>query len=491
MDQPRISLRADYVIGYRGDGHVLFSPGEVVFKGGVIEFAGRRFPGRVDRSIDYGRAMIGPGFVDLDALGDIDSTVLTFDGGSEAEVGQIVTEDYLRSGLSDAYTLEENIAKYRHAFAGLIANGITSAMPITGMSYREWAESYEEMAGVAEIAGRYGLRCWLGPCYRTGLTYQRRDASLARHYDEPRGLEGLEQAIRFARDFHGAHGGLVSAALLPDRIETCTERLLERTAAAARELGAPVRLHCCQSVYDFETVLAASGTTPYGLLERVGLMGPRSILPHGIYVSGHPKVSLGGQEDVERLRSSGATVLHCPVVFARDGEGLDSFARYLRLGINVALGTDTHPPDLIDNMRLGLTAARLLEGRREAGSVADLYSAATLGGAKALGRSDIGRLAAGARADITVFDLSARHIGPIVDPVRTMVLAGSEQDFIASFIDGRPVMEAGKLIGIDEAELIALADRLNAKLTAAYPARAPGRPPVEQLFRPTFPMARE
>lgn len=487
----RTRLKAHWAIGFDGRSHVLIPGAEVVFSGDTIEYVGKSFPGTADRTLDFGEAVIGPGFIDLDAMGDVDSTVLTFDNGTETELGRVWTEDYLRQGPREAYSFEDGVAKYRFSLASLIRNGITTAVPITGMTYRAWAESYAEMAAVAGIAGELGLRTYLGPCYMSGVTYQRADGTLDRHFDEARGLAGLEEAIRFVRDFDGAHGGLIRGAFLPDRLETCTPALLARTADALRELEMPLRIHCCQSVYDFETVLALHGTTPFGYLERHGLLQSRTLLPHAIYVSGHPHVSLRGDEDVERLRACGATVIHCPIVFARDGEVLLSFARYKALGINLGLGTDTQPPDLIDNMRQGLSITRIVDGRRDASSVGAFYSAATLGGAKALGRDDLGRLAPGAKADITVFDLSDFYHGPMMDPVKTMLLSGSGRDFTASFIAGRQVMSEGKVIGTDARELKTLAERLFRQLIESHRDRAPGRPDPKDLFNPAFPIVGE
>ena len=79
-------------------------------------------------------------------------------------------------------------------------------------------------------------------------------------------------------------------------------------------------------------------------------------------------------------------------------EALDSFGKYHAAGINIGLGTDTWPPDLQHNMQIGLYVARVMEGDANQTSTADIYNAATLGGAKALGRDDIGRLAPGALA---------------------------------------------------------------------------------------------
>lgn len=282
----RTLLTAACVVGFDGRSHRYWRDGEVVFSDDRIEFVGRGFTGHVDRRVDYGDAVIGPGFIDLDALGDIDTGVLTVDNGDKRDNGRLWSADYLRRGPVDAFDLEDEVFKYRYAFTHLLRNGITTALPITSMYYRAWAERYDEFAGVAAVAGELGIRAYLGPCYMSGITCVAADRSLFQHWDEARGLAGFEEALRFFRDFDGAHGGRVRGLFAPDRIETCTPALLERTAAASRELRAPVRLHCCQSVYEFQTVWRLRGHTPLGWLEQLGLLTPRLVLPHGIYLSG-------------------------------------------------------------------------------------------------------------------------------------------------------------------------------------------------------------
>lgn len=475
----RIKLSASWVMGYDGHSHVLWANGEVVFEGGRILFVGRGFDGDVDVSIDHGHALIGPGFIDLDALGDLDSTVLCFDNAEDWQLGRL-----WRAGdkaRTETYSPQEEQFKYRYAFAQLIRNGITTALPITSMSYRAWAESYDEFAGVAGIAGELGLRTYLGPCFMSGVTTTDDHGNLGQHWDEPRGIAGLAEARRFIADFDGAHGGLVRAMLAPDRIETCTPALLERTSAIARETGVPVRLHCCQSRYEVSLVKRLRGMTPWRWLDSLGLLTPQAILPHGIYVD--------DESDLMLLRDRGASIVHCPVVFARDGEALNSFARYQSLGITIGMGTDTFPPDMVDNMRQGLNICRIVEGRRDVSDAAAFYTAATLNGARALRRNDIGRLAPGAAADITVFDLSGFDLGPPLDPVRTMFLSGTGRDFTHSWINGRCVMDNRRVGGTDLRELRDKAAEQFARLVASHSSRAPFAPPTDRLFAPSFPLA--
>ncbi len=190
----RTSLKASFVVGFNGASHELWRDAEVVFAGNRIEFVGRDFPGHVERTVDYGQALIGPGLIDLDALGNLDSGVLGMDNGDRREMGRLRSEDYLHQGSRESYTPDEEAFKVRYAFTQLIRNGITTALPITSMYYRQWAETYDEFARVAAIAGELGIRTYLGPCYMSGMTYVRRDRALDQFWDEPRGLAGLAQA---------------------------------------------------------------------------------------------------------------------------------------------------------------------------------------------------------------------------------------------------------------------------------------------------------
>lgn len=485
-------MRGRFVVGFDGTDHCLIENGEVVFEGGRILYVGRAYRGTVSERVECGNAVIGPGFIDLDALADLDSTVINFDNHPWWAKGRVWPHSYLERGPRDVYSPDEEAFKMRYAFVQLLRNGITTAAPITSLHYRAWAETYEEFARVVDIAGDLGIRLYLGPAYRSGLTFVRPDGSLDRHFDEARGLEGLARAADFVRDFDGAHGGRVRGMLAPDRIETCTPRLLEETARAAAELDCPVRLHCCQSVYEFETVEQLHGTTPLGYAERSGLLRPRTLLPHGIYLSHHSQTRREPPDaDLDRLARSGAAVVHCPVVMMRLGHVMESFVRLRGRGITIALGTDTYPPDLLENMRVGVGMCRMAERAPDASSAADFYRAATLGGADALGRPDLGRLAPGAKADITAFDLDDDHIGQLVDPIQTMILNGRRGGFNHVVVDGRCVVRAGRMEGIDFASLQRQAQHQFDRLMASYPERSFGHPPIGDILKPSFRFAEE
>ena len=447
-----VLLTARWVVGHLDGRHVLYENGEVVFRDDQIVFVGHGYTGEVERRTDYGNALIGPGFIDLDALSDLDTAVLAFDNQPAWRKGRVWPESYMKAGPREMYTPEELVAQKRYGFTRLIRNGITTALPIASLFYREWGETWDEFAAAVEAAMELGLRVYLGPAYRSGNTFVRQDGVLDFYFDEERGLEGLSEAIRFCQTFEDRSSGLIRTMLAPDRIETCTPELLRRSAAAAADLEVPIRLHCCQSLFEYETVLKLHGMSPPEWLATLDFLSERAILPHVTIVSGLNGVDHKAK-DLEIIRDSGASIAHCPLVMARNGLALHSFQKYRTMGINIGMGTDTHPPDMILNLQLGLLLCRVVEGDAQACRAEDLYDASTLGGAAALGRKDLGRLSPGAKADLIVIDFEAPTMGQIIDPIQTLMLNGSGRDVHTVVINGRFVMENGRIPGIDDQEL--------------------------------------
>ena len=482
-------LTARWVVGHRDGRHVLLDRGEVVFEGGRIVFVGHGFAGEVARRVDYGAALIAPGFVDLDALSDLDTTILAFDNQPGWRKGRVWPRNYLEAGPIEMLTTAELVFQKRYAFAHLLRNGITTALPIASLFYREWGETWDEFAAAADIAEALNLRVYLGPAYRSGNQVVEADGRILPWFDEARGLANLAEAIRFCEAFEGRAGGLIRTMLAPDRIETCTPELIRRGAAAARDLGVPLRQHCCQSRIEYDMVLALRGMSPPEWLASLGALGPLALLPHGLFVSGSSRIDRPGR-DLEIIRDSGASIVHCPLVSARGGQALESFARHRRMGLNIGLGTDTWPPDMVLNMQLGLLLCRVMDADAQACRAEDFLDAATLGGARALGREDLGRLAPGAAADIAVFDLAAPHLGQVIDPIQTLLLSARGTDARSVIVDGRASMQDGVIPGVDWDVLAAEAQAQFGRLLAQYPQRTLGHPPIEEIFSSAYPVIR-
>ncbi len=165
---------------------------------------------------------------------------------------------------------------------------------------------------------------------------------------------------------------------------------------------------------------------------------------------------------------------------------MESFGRYIRAGVNLAMGTDTFPPDMFQNILIGSSMAKLV-GRSIADcTLADFFRAATLGGAQALGRNDLGRLAPGAKADLVIIDLGDFHFGLMDDPLRTLLISARGNDVKTSIINGRVVMRDRQIEGIDFDALQQQGQAYYEKMKRGYLERDYQHLPREVLFKPSF-----
>jgi cytosine/adenosine deaminase-related metal-dependent hydrolase len=255
----------------------------------------------------------------------------------------------------------------------------------------------------------------------------------------------------------------------PLQVDTCSPELLRRTAAAARDSGALVQIHAAQSLVEFQEIRRRHGLSPVQLLAEVGLLGPHVSLAHCIFVGGHSWTATPVENDLALLADSGAHVAHCPTVFARGGVAMESLTRYLRAGVSLALGTDSFPQDIVQEMRSAALVSKILERDARAASAAEVFGLATLGGANLLQRSDLGRIAPDCQADLLFFDLERVNLHSARDPLRTIVYSASGADLARVMVAGRTVVERGRVLGADEAAVATAFEEVSARLYSTLP----------------------
>jgi cytosine/adenosine deaminase-related metal-dependent hydrolase len=280
--------------------------------------------------------------------------------------------------------------------------------------------------------------------------------------------------------------------LFPYQFDTCSPELLKETKRAAQERALIIHMHTAQSLSELHESLQRYGKTAVQYLHDIGFLDDRVILTHVLYttlnpLSGYPR---NDDRDIRLLAESQTTVAHCPVLYSRGvrGEGmLRSFGQYLRLGCNMTLGTDTFPMDMIREMRCAAIMGKLADLDPLAVTARDVFNAATLGAARALGRDDLGRLATGAKADIVIVDLTGVHVGLIDDPIKTLVYMASQRDIETVIVDGREVVKEGKVPGVDEGALARKANKLNQRQKMAFARQNPMSRSVDEIFPPSFP----
>lgn len=479
-------IKARYVIGFSNGDHEIIEDGEVVYEDDTILYVGKHYEGAADTTIDEGNAVVMPGFIDLNALGDIDHDILHNEAYRDVEDSLSPSEEYFQKGTHEFMTAEEEAFKSLYAYTHLILNGVTTAMPITSTYYKRWADTYEEEEAGVHHAGRLGLRLYTSPSYQSGFHVVKDNGEMDVCYMEKEGEEGLLRAVKFIRQYDGAYDGLIRGALLPERIEAQTKENLIETKRYADELGCPIKLHAAQGQFEYRFIKKQTGMSPIEYLNSIGFLGENVGIPH-CYILKGTKWTPDEGDDLSILAQSGMTVIYCPIILGRSGHYPESFAGYRRAGVNIAMGTDTYPPDFFQNIRVGSMYGHLTENCAEGSAYADMYRAATLGGAEFLKRKDLGRLEKGAKADIIAVDLSGYHMGAVDDPIRTIFTCGSGRDVKLSVINGRTVMKDRQIEGVDLEEIQAKGQKYYDKMKAGYMERDYRHLPEHMIFRPSFP----
>jgi cytosine/adenosine deaminase-related metal-dependent hydrolase len=141
-------------------------------------------------------------------------------------------------------------------------------------------------------------------------------------------------------------------------------------------------------------------------------------------------------------------------------------------------------------MRYASLISRLVDRNACGARAAELFNAATIGGATALGRSDLGRLAPGAKADVVILDLRTTRSGPIRDPINALVEYGSGADVETVIADGEVVVEKGRSTRINDDELFAEAQTGANRAWDSWAGRDWAGRTVEQINPPAFPTRR-
>ena len=220
--------------------------------------------------------------------------------------------------------------------------------------------------------------------------------------------------------------------LAPGQVDTCDGDLLKKTREVADELHLPIQIHAGQSPNEFRRVFEFESRTTVEYFEDCGLLGPDFIIGHGQIMSHDGDMNSMSPHEIVALRDSQTTVCHMPWVKARRGGVINSIHKYKNLGIRQSLGTDTYPFDLFNDMRMAAVVCKIVEHDAEVAAAKDVFAMATTGGADALGRPDLGRLAPGCRADIVLVRIDTPKAAPVYDPFKFLVLAATGDDAMMS-----------------------------------------------------------
>ena len=469
--------KAEWVVRWNAklNRHEYVRDADVAFRDDMLIFVGTGFSEPVDENIDGRSLMVMPGLVNIHAH-PTNQPITRAIREEMANPSLYMTALYDRTGLwrADDDALLSGAAV---AYGELLKSGVTTVV--------DYAAAVPE--GWVNLMAESGLRIYAAPSFRDASWSVANESRLDYAWDTENGAAQRELALSLVDKISAHPCGRLTGMIAPGQVDTCTEDTFAASLRAAKDRGLVLQTHAAQSLPEFHEMTRRTGRTSIQWLSEIGVLGPGTIIAHGIFTDAHSWTHWYSDEDLFLLAESGTTVAHCPVVFSRYGHRLESFGNYRRQGINVGLGTDTAPHNLLEEMREAIILSRIAAGRFDDATTADAFNAATIDGARALSREDIGRLTAGAKADLVLVDLGHPLMRPGRDPLRNLIFTAADRAVRDVYVDGIRRLENGRVLSLD---CDAATDRLDAaqqRAEAEVPERdseGRGGPEISPLVLP-------
>ncbi|TDA29811.1 MAG: N-ethylammeline chlorohydrolase [Archaeoglobi archaeon] len=313
---------------------------------------------------------------------------------------------------------KEVYAGAKLACVEMLKNGITG-----------FADMYIHMDGVARAVEETGIRAVLG-------------YGMADRGSEDRAREELKIAKNFIERWEGKER--IKCMVTPHAIYTCSPDFVARIAEFAREKGLLKHIHVSETQQEVKEAKKIYGKSPIELLQELGFLDKKTVLAHGIWLN---------ERDMDIIRSSRASVAHCPSSNLKLSSGIAKISEMLDKGINVCLGTDGASSNNMLNIFNEIRLSALLQQlRRRFRNPLDYLRMATENGYRAY-EIDGGAIEVGKLADLVIMEITTAQY-PLYNPVNAIVFSSLGSEVRDVIVDGRIVVEDRNLVYVDEDELL-------------------------------------
>ncbi|MFC7234952.1 amidohydrolase [Halosegnis marinus] len=294
-----------------------------------------------------------------------------------------------------------------------------------------FADMYFHVGTVAEAVADAGLRARLGH----GVVTVGKDDEAAR--------ADFAESLAVAEEYDGAADGRVTTAVMPHAPHTVDTDLLAEFVPKAHEAGVPLHFHFNETAEYVEAIDEEAGVRPGAYADDLGMLADDTWVAHGVHLD---------DAEIDLLAERDVAVVHCPASNMKLASGMAPVQRLRDAGVTVALGTDgaasNNDLDLFDEARDAAMLGKLAVDDASAVPAEAAVEMATRGGAEALGLP-VGRIEAGAPADLAVVDFDAPHLTPEHDPVSHLAYAARGSDVRHTVCDGRVLMRDREVLTLD------------------------------------------
>ena len=263
--------------------------------------------------------------------------------------------------------------------------------------------------------------------------------------------ETVADAARRTRALVAAHAGDATARVqpAPHSPHGASPAMIRAGWEVAETEQVPFHIHVAEGRYEGQRTLAEHGATPIRYLDALGVLGPRMIGVHGVWLD---------DDEIARMGARGAALAYCPSSNMFLGDGITRIPELLAAGVRIALGTDggsaNNRLSVFEEMRMAslLQRVRLLDG--SALDAERAFAMGTRAGAALLGL-DAGVIEPGKLADLVAVNLEDPSLHPRTDLLKSVVYAMSPRAVSDVWVHGRHVVASGRLTTVDERELLA------------------------------------
>lgn len=265
---------------------------------------------------------------------------------------------------------------------------------------------------------------------------------------------------------------LIVAAVAPHAVYTNSDATLKAARALANKYNAPLLIHVAETKKERQDLINQRGMSPVKLLDSLGVLNGRTVAAHCVWVD---------EADMAILKARRVGVAHCPSSNMMLASGIAPVMRMLKLDIAVGLGPDgpagsNNDFNLFEEMDLAAKLQKVGNSDPQALSAASALEMATIRGARALGlEKEIGSLQAGKRADMILVRVDRPNAVPLYDPISQMVYALKAADVADVMVNGKPVVRDGKILTLNQPQILQKAEEYRSKIRASLDASAAGR----------------
>jgi cytosine/adenosine deaminase-related metal-dependent hydrolase len=348
--------------------------------------------------------------------------------------------------LQGNFTHDDGYVSARLCIAEMLRSGTTTFLE-SMLAHRYGFD------GIARAVEESGIRACLGGIVMDIGTYATQSNSM-----HPGMIESRETSLLGVLDMHSKWEGKADERIHvwfgPRTPGGVSSELYREMTDLARQRNMGITMHLAEVEADKIYLNEKFGLTPVDYAESVGLLGPRSVLVHMVWLTA---------QEIDKLAATGTHISHNPSSNSKLASGVCKVPLMLERGVNVALGCDGGPSnndyDMVREMKLAAIIHKAVALDPLIVPAETVLEMATINGAKALGlEHEIGSLEVGKKADLIVIDLERLHTTPSMNPVSTLVYAATGGEVDTVVVDGKIVVEQGKLLTMDEHEIITQAN---------------------------------